>query len=265
MNFSDFMIPIVQEKPTLLDRLTAEASHHPMVGLLAVLVLLLHLWVMIWLSQPSEPDTLKNPPKVMEVALLSAPSPKPAAAPPAPPKPVPPKPAPPKKIQPKKPPAKQPIKKKAPVTPKPAELPKPQPVVEERLPAPPSVSDSVQKTETPSPQPANNQPSRPAERTGTAAADTKSVVSGIKPLVRVPPRYPTRAANRHIEGWVKIEFTITTDGTVSNAVVIEAEPADVFDDAALNAIEKWKFKEKLVNGIAVTQRAVQVLKFKLSK
>jgi protein TonB len=270
MNFSDVMIPIVQEKPTLLDRLTAEASHHPMVGLLAILVLLLHLWVIVWLSQPSEPDTLKNPPKVMEVALLSAPSPKPAVAPPAPPKPVPPKPkrVEPKKVQPKKPPVKQPVKKKMPVVHKSAELPKPQPVVEQPLLTPSPLSDSAQKTEmlapTP-PQPAISQPSKPAEKAGTAEANSKTIVSGIKPLVRVPPKYPARAANRHIEGWVKIEFTITTDGTVSDAVVVEAEPADVFDDAALSAIEKWKFKEKLVNGIAVTQRAVQVLKFKLSK
>lgn len=259
------MIPIVQEKPTLLDRLTAEASLRPMVGLLAILVLLLHLWVIVWLSQLNEPDILKNPPKVMEVALLSAPSPKPAVAPPAPPKPVPPKPVPPKKVQPKKPPVKQPVKKKTPVIPKPVETPKPQPVVEKQL--PPPLSDSVQKTETPAPapQPAINQPSKPAEKTGTAEANSKTTVSGIKPLVRVPPKYPARAANRRIEGWVKIEFTITTDGAVSDAVVVEAEPADVFDDAALSAIEKWKFKEKLVNGIAVTQRAVQVLKFKLSK
>jgi len=37
----------------------------------------------------------------------------------------------------------------------------------------------------------------------------------------------------------------------------------MFNDAALTAIEKWKFKEKLINGVAVTQRAVQVLKFNL--
>lgn len=205
----------------------------------------------------------------MEVALLSAPSPKPAAASPAPPKPVPPKPkpAPAKKVQPKKPPTKQPVKKKTPVTPKPAELPKPQPVVEEPLPAPP-LSDSAQKTETaaaPAPQPAVNQSSKPAERTGTGSANAKTIVSGVKPLVRVEPKYPARAANRHIEGWVKIEFTITADGTVADAVIVEAEPADVFDDAALKAIKKWEFQAKLVNGVAVMQRAVQVLKFKLSR
>jgi protein TonB len=264
MNFSDVMIPIVQEKPALLDRLTAEASLRPMVGLLAILVLLLHLLVIIWLLKPAEPVAVTQPPKVMEVALLSAPSPKPAAVPPAPPKP---KPVPPKKVQPKKPPVKQPVKKQIPVISKPAELPKPQPVVEEPPQTPPSLSDSSQTTETsaPAPQPAVNPSSKPAEKAGIAEANSKAIVSGVKPLVRVQPDYPPRLRNRRIEGWIKIEFTITTNGGVTDAVVVDAEPADVFDDVALKAIKKWKFEAKLVNGAAVTQRAVQILKFQLSK
>jgi periplasmic protein TonB len=83
------------------------------------------------------------------------------------------------------------------------------------------------------------------------------------PLTRVQPKYPMRAANRHIEGWVKIEFTVTENGTVTNAVVVAAEPTGIFDDAALDAIAKWTFKQKIVNGKSVKQRAVQVLKFKL--
>ncbi|MDI1293196.1 MAG: energy transducer TonB [Methylobacter sp.] len=89
--------------------------------------------------------------------------------------------------------------------------------------------------------------------------------TGVIPLERVPPKYPRGAANRHIEGWVKVEFTITTDGDVEDAVVIEAQPADIFDNAALQAISRWKFKGKMVNGVRVTQRAVQTLQFKLTK
>jgi len=89
--------------------------------------------------------------------------------------------------------------------------------------------------------------------------------TGVIPLERFPPKYPMRAAKRHIEGWVKIEFTITKDGEVTDAVVVEAEPAEIFDEAALQAISKWKFKGKIVDGAAVTQRAVQTLQFKLAK
>jgi periplasmic protein TonB len=103
-----------------------------------------------------------------------------------------------------------------------------------------------------------------------------SVISGVQmgkgkistnviPLVRIPPRYPMRAARRRIEGWVKVEFTITESGAVKDAVVVESQPSDMFDDAALQAIAKWKFKAKIIDGEPFEQRAVQVLQFKLSK
>lgn len=96
------------------------------------------------------------------------------------------------------------------------------------------------------------------EGTGTISTD-------VIPLVRIPPAYPQRAASRRIEGWVKIEFTITTTGTVTDAVVVDSKPAAMFDRAALDAIKKWKFKAKIVEGKAVEQRALQILQFKLSK
>ncbi len=91
------------------------------------------------------------------------------------------------------------------------------------------------------------------------------ISSNVIPLVRVPPRYPMRAARRRIEGWVKVEFTITESGTVTDAVVVEAQPSDIFNRAALRAIAKWKFKPKVIDGEAFEQRAVQVLQFKLNK
>ncbi len=91
------------------------------------------------------------------------------------------------------------------------------------------------------------------------------ISSNVIPLVRVPPRYPMRAARRRIEGWVKVEFTITETGSVKDAVVVEAQPSDIFNRAALRAIAKWKFKPKVIDGEAFEQRAVQVLQFKLNK
>lgn len=96
-------------------------------------------------------------------------------------------------------------------------------------------------------------------------AGTKTMSTNVIPLVRIPPRYPMRAAKRHIEGWVKIEFTITEKGTVKDAVVTDAQPAKIFNRAALQAIKRWKFKAKISDGEAFEQRAVQVLQFKLSK
>jgi len=84
-------------------------------------------------------------------------------------------------------------------------------------------------------------------------------------LSRIPPRYPYRAERKKIEGWVKISFTITEQGTVQDAVVIDAKPEDIFDKAALQAILKWKFKPRISDGKPVATRADQTIKFGLNK
>ena len=115
---------------------------------------------------------------------------------------------------------------------------------------------------TTTPPPETSAPTVPTNNNIATPANS-AVSSGVMPLFRVPPEYPASATRRHIEGWVKIEFTVNTDGTVDNAVVISAEPEDIFNEAALTAIKQWKFKEKIVDGVSVTQRAVQKLQFKL--
>ena len=94
---------------------------------------------------------------------------------------------------------------------------------------------------------------------GAGAGDTD-----IVPLVRVEPIYPQRAAQRGIEGWVEMEFTITPAGTVKNPVVTAFEPSSVFNRAALKAIRKWKYNPKVEDGKAVERDGVRVrLTFKL--
>ncbi len=92
-----------------------------------------------------------------------------------------------------------------------------------------------------------------------------SISTNLIPLVRIPPRYPMRAQMKRIEGWVKIEFLITGEGAVVDAIVVESHPRRVFDREAIRAITRWKFKPKIVGGEAVQQRVVQILEFKLKK
>jgi len=97
------------------------------------------------------------------------------------------------------------------------------------------------------------------------ASNKQTVLSGheLMPLVRVPPRYPGRAARLQIEGSVTVEFTITADGSVADPAVIESDPPRVFDKAALQAIVQWKFKPRVENGQAVESRASQRIEFAL--
>ncbi|MDH3590193.1 MAG: energy transducer TonB [Gammaproteobacteria bacterium] len=83
------------------------------------------------------------------------------------------------------------------------------------------------------------------------------------PLVQVSPRYPRIAEHKGIEGWVDVEFTIRADGTVSDPVVVAAEPPMVFERSAMNAIVRWKFKPRVVDGTPVESRGRQLISFDL--
>ena len=87
----------------------------------------------------------------------------------------------------------------------------------------------------------------------------------MSPIVRINPMYPRDAQFRGLEGWVKLEFTITEVGTVKNPKVIEADPPRVFNREALRAILKWKFKPRVIDGVAVERTATQTLDFTLDQ
>lgn len=78
------------------------------------------------------------------------------------------------------------------------------------------------------------------------------------PLVRIEPDYPMQARQRGIEGWVVVEFTITTAGTVKDPAVVASEPGTVFDRAAVNAVRKWKYNPKMQDGKPVERPGVKV-------
>ena len=93
----------------------------------------------------------------------------------------------------------------------------------------------------------------------------RSAEGDIIPVVVIRPMYPREAAISGTQGWVKIEFIITEVGTVKDPRVIEAQPPRVFNREAIRAILKWKFKPRVVDGIAVERRATQVIDFTLDE
>ncbi|MEJ8569041.1 energy transducer TonB [Elongatibacter sediminis] len=91
----------------------------------------------------------------------------------------------------------------------------------------------------------------------------KTAEGDIIPVVVIRPMYPRDAAIGGIEGWVKVEFTITETGTVKDPRVIDAKPSRIFNREAIRAILKWKFKPRVVDGVAVERRATQIIDFSL--
>ncbi|MGX9459727.1 TonB family protein [Shewanella sp. A14] len=88
----------------------------------------------------------------------------------------------------------------------------------------------------------------------------------IMPLHRVEPRYPTRALKRKIEGYVTLTFVIDEKGNPQNIEVLDANPNQIFDREAIQALKRWKYQPKMINGEPVSQLGQSVrLEFKLQK
>lgn len=84
------------------------------------------------------------------------------------------------------------------------------------------------------------------------------------PIIKVAPMYPRSAAQRGIEGFVVLEFTVTELGTVTDPVVINAEPPGIFNRAAMDAALKFKYKPKMVDGKAIAVTGVKnIIRFEL--
>jgi len=83
------------------------------------------------------------------------------------------------------------------------------------------------------------------------------------PLVRVEPEYPPQARQRRLEGWVQVQFTISTAGSVKDAVVVKSSHT-LFERNAVQAVNKWKYQPQLREGKPAEAPGQQVvLRFKM--
>ncbi len=78
------------------------------------------------------------------------------------------------------------------------------------------------------------------------------------PVVRMEPKYPVDAARDGVEGWVELRFSIDTAGQVQDVQVVNAEPRRIFDKAAVQALKRWKYRPKVVDGKAIAQTGLAV-------
>lgn len=77
------------------------------------------------------------------------------------------------------------------------------------------------------------------------------------PVLTAAPDYPDSAARKGLEGYVIIEYTVDEKGSVQDPHVIFAEPMRVFDRAALKAVQRYKYKPRVVDGRAVPVHGVR--------
>ncbi len=113
--------------------------------------------------------------------------------------------------------------------------------------APPQQMDSVD----PNAPTINVAPPQLSAETNIGGPGAMNIAEGdYLPIVRVAPVYPARALSRGLEGYVDLEFTVTTAGTVRDPVVIFST-SSLFERAALTAVLKFKYKPRVVDGVPV--------------
>jgi TonB family protein len=81
----------------------------------------------------------------------------------------------------------------------------------------------------------------------------------------VAPEFPFAARQRAMSGWVDVQFTVETDGSVGDVAVVTAEPAGVFDQPATEAVRKWRYRPILRDGQPINQRARVRVRFALQQ
>lgn len=80
-----------------------------------------------------------------------------------------------------------------------------------------------------------------------------STIIDPEPLVRVPPKYPIKAARENRSGWTKFSFIIEKDGSVSNILELDSSGSEDFSKAAVKALKKWQYQPAMENGQPIQQ------------
>ena len=81
---------------------------------------------------------------------------------------------------------------------------------------------------------------------------------------QAPMVFPPRARARGIEGYVVFSLLIGITGEIEQLEIVESFPQGVFDEAATQGINQWKFEPALYQGQAVRAWAKQRIRFDLS-
>ncbi|MEO0573995.1 MAG: TonB family protein [Pseudomonadota bacterium] len=71
------------------------------------------------------------------------------------------------------------------------------------------------------------------------------------PLARVAPDYPRSALRDGIQGYVDFSFTVDTRGRPTDIQIVGGENVRVFAESAKRALRRFKYKPRVVDGVAV--------------
>ena len=77
------------------------------------------------------------------------------------------------------------------------------------------------------------------------------------------PVYPALAQSAHVEGDVVLEAIIGVDGSVQELRVVRS--VALLDEAALDAVRRWRYTPTLLNGVPVPVVMTVTVSFRLAR
>jgi TonB family protein len=78
-----------------------------------------------------------------------------------------------------------------------------------------------------------------------------------------PPTYPDAARRMRREGVVRLLVTVESNGLPSSITISSSSGHQTLDEAAINAVQNWKFKPGEINGTAVQSKVEVPIRFSL--
>jgi TonB family protein len=90
----------------------------------------------------------------------------------------------------------------------------------------------------------------PSSSSSTSSSPKRVSVGGqvqaAKAIFKPSPQYPPLARTAHVQGTVRLQAVIGSDGTISKLTLIQGHPLLV--SAAMDAVSRWRYRPTLLNG-----------------
>ena len=80
-------------------------------------------------------------------------------------------------------------------------------------------------------------------------------------ISRPAPVYPREALRRGVGGTVRVQATVSPDGSVERMDVADSSGNRYLDRAAMEAVRRWRFKPAMRNGQPVSETVTIPIEF----